>query len=240
MELFLIRLTPYKENDFIITSLSPDGLVTFKAVGLSKPSSKLAGVVTLYSLIEAELEEKKSGYVIKSAKGISKNYKIISDYDKLSVLNFIGELCLRSINSEDEARQLYPIIKTLLLTLENTSEPFTLAFIAILKVLQTIGYGLNIDSCVECGTHTDIVAIDYSRGGFVCRAHFNHMTSLPLSVEALKAIRHASLIPMEKINDFMVKKETLKVLFDGVISFYKDATNVQLKSYSILRELLVH
>lgn len=238
MELFLLRLTPYKENDFIITALGENALVTFKAAGLSKPTSKLAGVVTLYGLIDAELEEKKSGYVVSHARAISKNYKLINDYDKLSVLNFIGELVLRSINNDEDAHIVFNFVKATLFALENYGEPFTLAFVTLLKMIQTLGYGLNLESCVACGTKNDLVALDYIQGGFVCRTHYHQSSSRALSVEALKNIRYASLVPSDKLEVFIINKDALKELFDGVIAFYQDATGVQLKSYPILRQVL--
>ena len=111
MELFILRMTPYREKDFIITAISPEGLVVFKAVGLAKPNAKLSGIVTLYAIVEAELDEKKTGLVLTNALAVSKTTKIMSDYQKLSVLNFIGESTLRLLHDESEIASSYPYIK---------------------------------------------------------------------------------------------------------------------------------
>lgn len=231
-------MTPYREKDFIITALSPNGLVSFKAGGLSKPTSKFSGIVTLYALVDAELEEKKTGLLITNAVAISKNYKIISDYNKLSALNFIGEACLRILHDQDDVSQVFLFVKTAILALEQDYDPFSLSFIVIAKLLKAVGYGLNVDSCVRCGAKKDIVAISYLDGGFVCRKDFDRQTCHPLSVEALNIIRYAFLVPIDKMLTLKFDNQELITLFDGLTDFYQDVTNTQLKSYTIFRQSL--
>lgn len=236
MELFILRMTPYHERDFIVTALSPQGLITFKAVGLSKPTATLGSIVTLYSLIEAELEEKKSGLVITNAKSISKNYKIINDYSKLSVLNFIGESALRVLHDEKEVSEVYQFVRTAVLALESSFDPLSLAYIVLCKLLKATGYGLNIDSCVECGAKSNLIAINYGDGGFVCKQHYLDQNAKSHPAEGLNTIRYAFLVPLEKMLNIQFKSEILKPLFDELVTFYQDVSNTTLKSYTIIKK----
>ena len=55
----VIKSIPYGENDAIISCLSADGIITFKARGILKPSSKNMSSCLMYAYSEFTLEEKK-------------------------------------------------------------------------------------------------------------------------------------------------------------------------------------
>lgn len=231
-------MTPYREKDFIVTSISEQGLVTFKAIGLAKPTAKLAGVVTLYSIIEAELEEKKTGLVLINALAISKNYKILSDYQRLSVLSFIGEASLRMLHDEQETKFSYPFIRTAVLWLETPFSPMTLAYITLAKILQAGGYGLDVGRCVYCQSKNDIVGINYYQGGFVCRNHLGHENDTIMEPGKLNILRYAFLVPVDKMLKVEFDLNVLIELIDDLIIYYQDNTGIILKSYKILRQSL--
>jgi len=236
VELFILRMTPYRERDYIITSLSSEGLVTFKAVGLAKPTAKLAGVVTLYAIIDAELEEKKTGLIITNAVPISKNYKILSDYQKLSVLQFFGETSLRLLQDPQEIRFCYPFIRKAVLEIEGTFSPLTLAYIVLAKILQAAGYGLEVNKCVYCQIRNDIVGINYIQGGFVCRNDLGHDYDTALSPDKLNIIRYAFLVNVEQMTKVAFENSILLELMDALIIYYQDSASTKLKSFSILRQ----
>ncbi len=238
MEVFILRMTPYREKDYIITSISNEGLVTFKAVGLSRLNAKLAGTVTLYSLIDVELEEKKTGLVLVNAVPISKNYKIISDYLRLSVLNFIGEVTLRLLHDESEISQAYPFIKKAVLTLEQTFSPATLAYIVLAKVLIAAGYGLEVNRCVYCQTRQDIVGINYYNGGFVCRKDIGHEHDDRLSVDQLNIVRFSFLVPEEQMIKTEFSNNSLIPLFESLVNYYEEHASLKLKSFPLLLQSL--
>lgn len=239
MELFILRMTPYHERDFIITALSPTGLVSFKASGLSKTTAKFAGIVTLYALIDAELEERKSGLSLINATAISKNYKIISDYGKLSVLNFIGEVALRLLHDQEEISQAFPFIRTAVIGLESEFSPLTLGYIMLAKVIAAGGYGLEVSRCVYCSAKTDIVGINYLEGGFVCRKDFGHEFDQNLSPLALNTIRYAFLVSPELMLTKPFDKDVVQALLEQLVRYYEDSVGLQLKSYPLIRQTFV-
>lgn len=234
MELFILRMTPYREKDFIITAISPEGLVVFKAVGLAKPNAKLSGIVTLYAIVEAELDEKKTGLVLTNALAVSRYYKIMSDYQKLSVLNFIGESTLRLLHDESEIASSYPYIKKAVLGLETAFSPLTLAYITLAKILQAGGYGLDVNRCVYCQSTNDIVGINYVQGGFLCRKHIGHDFDVVLTPEKLNIIRYAFLVPLEKVDKIAFENDVLIDLMQALIIYYQDNASMMLKSAKLL------
>lgn len=229
-------MTPYKERDFIVTAFSSEGLVTFKATGLAKQTAKLAGIVTLYAIIDAELDERKTGFALTNAVAISKNYKILSDYECLSVLNFIGEASLRLLHEEQEVSTCYPYIRTAVLALEGPFSPLTLAYIALAKIVQAAGYGLDVNRCIYCQGRSDIVGINYLQGGFVCRSHLGHRNDIALSVDRLNIIRYSFLVPAEQITKIAFENNVLVDLLDALVVYYQEQASTKLKSYHILRQ----
>ena len=55
MEVVIIRLTPYREKDYIVNALSKEeGIITFRATGALNVKSKFAGKLFLYALVDVE------------------------------------------------------------------------------------------------------------------------------------------------------------------------------------------
>ena len=54
----VIKSVPYSESDAIISILTENGIVTFKAKGVLKTSSKLMAACLLYAYSEFVIEEK--------------------------------------------------------------------------------------------------------------------------------------------------------------------------------------
>jgi recombinational DNA repair protein (RecF pathway) len=58
---YVLHLSPYKESDAMVQVLSSDGLYSFLARGLAKPTSKLAGATQLLSYSQFSLSSGPNG-----------------------------------------------------------------------------------------------------------------------------------------------------------------------------------
>lgn len=110
-EVILLRLTPYRENDYIVYGLSKDGFITFRATGGQKASSSSRTSLLLYSLVNVELRTTKAGFTLTYIKSLVSSASFFSDYEKLAALNLIGEIVSRTVQTEEEARETFIFVR---------------------------------------------------------------------------------------------------------------------------------
>ena len=88
---YIIKSVTYLENDAIVTILSADGLLTFKARGVKKITSKLARLINLYSYVELELTKTGKHYILTNGTVITSNSQIYNSLDSMCLLGLISE-----------------------------------------------------------------------------------------------------------------------------------------------------
>ena len=79
MEVVIIRLTAYREKDYIVNALSNDGMITFRANGALNVKSKFAGKLFLYALVDVELRATKAGFTLTNVESLTNMAKIFTD-----------------------------------------------------------------------------------------------------------------------------------------------------------------
>lgn len=144
-EAIVLRRTNYGEGDRIVTFLAPElGVAGALARGVRKPSSKLAGGIEPFSLVNVTLQKGKGElYTLVSSQMLRNFGDITKDYDRL---NF-GYQVLKKINRAAETlheTELYDLLKLTLESLDNAKIALTITESWFhLHFLQILGHGLN-------------------------------------------------------------------------------------------------
>ncbi len=196
----VLRITPYKENDAMILSLTQDGYLSFLARGVMKINSKNAPSIGLYSFSKWDLETGKNGQLtLKNGQLITSMTAIMDDLPSLLAMDAIAEICLKMVI--DDEKYLYPyLIEVFRLLRERRIEPASALAIIAAQVLKLNGYGLVVDGCVFCHDNKKIVSFDYQSGGFVCAHHFDPLTMVNQSTLYLKTVRLLFLFPYDYLD----------------------------------------
>lgn len=233
MEAVIIRLTPYKEKDYIVNALSAEGFLTFRANGVLGVKSKFAGKLFLYALVDIELKDTKTGYSLTNIESLNNTAKILTDYNKIIALNLIGEIIQKTIRDDETAVETFTLVKNTLKGLPTTDRTLSLIYLFITNLLRLLGLGLVIDRCVGCGKKDGIIGVDYYRGGLVCASCANQDT-VHLSLDAIKILRYAFMIDEEKLFRHEFTGIEVKDLLKRIIKQLEETYNFKIISNELL------
>lgn len=233
----VLRQTPYKENDAMITSLGNDGLFSFYARGVNKISSKNFAPCSLLAdsnfILNVSSNDKKSlkeGTVIKS-------YFVDKDFSSLAISNFLIELTLKALDEDkEEGKQLYPYFASSLEAIKTNDNYLGIGLCYFIKTLSILGFGLNLNSCVRCSSTKSIIGISYDDGGFVCSNCFEEK-DYKLSVEALKFLHYCNIVSPEKIKLLPKISSPLFPIIENLGYFLENEAGISLKTIKLLKAI---
>lgn len=231
----VIRTTPFREHDLVVNVLSNDKMRSFLARGALKMDSKNASSVNNYAHSRFAITKGKDGFSLRSGELLDSYEHIKEDLSRLAVLDFIGEITNKLVQSDD-APYLYGYLEKSLQLLNSGFDPYTVAIIYFAKVLNVAGYGLEVDSCVFCGQKSQIVAINYMDGGFICEDCFDSLNHAKSSPRKLKILRYIFKVDKERFGQVSFEKEECLELLNELASFCHEVTQVEIKSLSLIRK----
>ena len=232
----VIRLTPFRDHDAMVTVLSNDKMRSFLVRGALKYDSKLGPSANMYTRSRFQLMRGKDGYALRNGEIIDSYENIKTNIDCLAVEDFIGELTNKLIQSDD-ACDVYPSLVKSLELLNSGFSPYTVALIYFAKVLSVAGFGLNVDSCQICGKKDDIVALSYKDGGFICRDCLSPLKHVKSDPTKLKIIRYIFKVDLANYNKVEFDKKVCISLINELAKFLDDVSQLNLKSIELLKKI---
>ncbi len=212
VEGYVIHLSQYKENDFIVTFLTREGLITFRARGAKKITSKNASCLLLLSYSSCFLENFNDSWNLKEGKCLQEpSYR--DDLKVMSSLSFIAEITSKLV-MEDIAQEAYLWLEEAMESIKKGFSPLTSALLLFARYIKLEGYGLDVDECVYCRKKGGIIGVDFEEGGFVCENE-DPLVMKRMSARYLSIYRY---IFRCKVSDFtrvdFFDKECLEIIED--------------------------
>ncbi|MFT7599969.1 MAG: DNA repair protein RecO (recombination protein O) [Acidimicrobiales bacterium] len=168
-----VVLRTYKlgEADRIIVLYTRNhGKVRAVAKGVRRTKSKFGARLEPAAVAFLQLYEGRNLDIITQAETAVVQPLLRSDLERFGRASVLLEI-VDQVAIEGEANQaMYKVLTGALAELERAGNPLVVpAFVA--KVLVLEGVQPLLDACVRCGTGEDLVAIDLSEGGVLCREH---------------------------------------------------------------------
>lgn len=232
----VIRQTPFRDHDAMVTVLSNDKIRSFLVRGALKYESKLGPSVNMYTKSRFQISRGKEGYALRNSEILDSYENIKVNIEALAVQDSLGELTNKLIQSDD-AESIYPSLVRSLELLNSKFSPYTVAIIYFAKVLEAAGFGLNVDSCQICGKKDDIVALSYKDGGFICRnclSPLKHVKSDPMKLKMIRYIFKVDLDNYSKVE--FDKRACLEIILE-LSKFLDDVSQLNLKSIDLLKKI---
>ena len=212
----VLRVTPYKDNDALLTVLSQDqGKLTVKARGVRRRNSPLVAPCQLLSYAEFTLFEYRGMHTINEAHAIALFTPLRNDLTKLSLGTYFAQVA-ELISQEDT-----PNPELLSLTLNclfalcqlSVSEEY-IKSVFELRIACLAGYAPDLTGCAHCGAeHPDL--LDLSGGHLICsscRPYHAQQIHLPLSAGMLDAMRYICSCDPKRIFSFRIGDTTAQAL----------------------------
>lgn len=233
---YIIHRSVYKETNLIVSLLTHDGIVSFKAQGALKVPYKLSSLVQLYTYGEYVLAFSKEGNKNTLIDGqVIKNVPVLAeDFESSIILSFLAE----SIVKDESFKKPYEVFDFVFNNLDKKEYyPSMIAVILKLHLLYN-GSFLNSDECVKCGTKTNIATVSFNDGGYVC-SKCNQIYSLPIkTVDYMKSYRYIMKANIENSTSFILTDLTKKEILNDLFSFIEENTGLKFNSKQLIIDIL--
>ncbi len=235
VEGIVVSTTDYKESSKIINIFTKDkGIIGCISKGCKNLKSKLRLISEKLAYGTFQLSYRENGLSV-LIDGDIKDYffNIKSDIIKVSYLTYICELS-SSVYKESESDEVYPLMESAIMKLEEGFDPKIITNILELQYLEYLGINLNLDSCVTCGS-TKVVTLSLPKGGYVCA---QHRTNEPLiSEKVIKMLRLYYYVDISKINELNIDPKVSEEISNIIEEYYDEYSGIYLKSKKIIKEL---
>ncbi|MCR4562464.1 MAG: DNA repair protein RecO C-terminal domain-containing protein, partial [Bacilli bacterium] len=101
-------------------------------------------------------------------------------------------------------------------------------------LLNELGMGPNVDSCVFCGSKEHIAGFSYVDGGFVCKNDLNDSTDVCGS-RKLKILRYIFRSRPENFLSVTFKKEECLEILDELANYLDGYNGIKITSLSLFK-----
>lgn len=212
----VLRVTPYKDNDALLTVLSRDqGKLTLKARGLRRKNSPLTAPCQLLAYGEFTVFEYRGMYTINEAHAIELFQQLRKDLSKLSLGTYFAQAA-EVLSQEDMPNpELLSLVLNCLygLSVLNVSEQQVKAVFE-LRAACIAGYAPDLSGCHRCAAPQPD-RFDISEGHLECSACRDLSSAgirMPISSGALDAMRYISSCDSKRLLGFQAGVQTLDEL----------------------------
>lgn len=232
----VIRRVPFKGDDVMVNVLTKDKMRSFLAKGVLKIFSKNSFSCNFYTRSRFQVYKGKEGDFLRIGEVIESYPNIGNSMDKLALLDFISEVTNNLLDKKDSSN-IYEYMQKLLESFNGAFSPWTAVLIYFAHLLIAAGYGFDVDHCIKCGNKTDIKALSYKDGGFICKNCFDTKEHINTDVRKLKIVRYVFKVDISNFNKIEFEKEECKELIIELANFLNWSSQIELKSLNLLKNL---
>lgn len=251
-----INLKSYNLNEFdkIISMYSRDhGIIRCVAKGVKKPTSKLGGRMDMLVANKLFIAKGKSLDIICQAESVDHFKPLRKDITKLTYSIYLAELINtfgmeHDLNSSSIYDIFFESLKNISLAQKNEEILWTVVKFQ-LKLMQFIGYAVEVNSCVKCNDTVSMVNEELTprphkfspaAGGIVCNnCRKQVFQGIDIDQNVLKIFRDAISFdfPEPSTYDNETNQITLSVCFNILKEYISLRSHKKLKSQELIESL---
>ncbi len=232
----ILSETNYSESSKILNIFTKEhGLIGVMSKGCRNMKSKLRGVSRKFRYGTIHIYYKPNGLSTLIGIDVKESFsKTIMDLEKISYASFVLDLCHQVIR-QNEDEEIFDLLKSTLLKIEEGLNPIALTNILELKLLDYLGVAPNIDSCSYCGSEKNIVTLSSDAGGYICKDCYHNE---PLVNEkTIKMIRMYYYVDIDKITKLDISNEITKEINLFLDDYYERYTGLYVKSKDFIKNV---
>lgn len=237
IEGIIIRETSYGESSKIINIFTKEyGIIGVMAKGAKSLKSKLRNFSCpfTYGYFHVYYKEDKLSILIE-CEIIDELKEIKKDLTLLSYMNYITELATQIYKQNNDVA-IYSYLISTLIKINLKMDPLVLTNILEIKLLDYLGVSLKLDGCIRCGNNKNIVTINETEGGFICK---NCVKNEPIYNEKIiKMLRMYYLIEIDSITSLNISVEVKEAINRFLNNYYEQYTGLYLDSKKFLEKMV--
>lgn len=236
VEGIILNVTPFGETSKIINVFTKKyGVIGIMAKGAMSVKSKIrsASQKLTYGIFNIYYKKDKLSTLM-SIDIINPLKNIKDDITLISYASYISDLVSQVIKQTND-KIIYEDFINSLLKLEDGLDPMVITNVLEVKLLDYLGVGLNLTSCIMCGNKKEIVTLSSEKGGLICKNCYQGERIIPISY--VKLLNMYYLVDIKSINKLTIKKEMILEINNFLTNYYDDYTGLYLKSKNFLKTI---
>ena len=221
--------TSYSETSKILNVLTEDyGLIGIISKGCKGLKNKLRGVSNKMNYCEYTINYKEKGLsTLIEGSTINSFKNIYVDMKKAMYAFYLMDL-VSQVLKENNNKEIFSILESSLTKINDGLSPELISNIVEIKLLDFLGVSLELDTCVLCGESNDIITIDLTSGGVICKnCYSNGYIMNDKALHLMQLLKKINILKLEKleITDDDIFKEIDKFIYE----YYSNFTGIYLK-----------
>ncbi len=172
----VLRSTQYGDYDKLVTVLTEEGKLFFKARGIRSITSKNAAGCAPFVFSEFQIEQRGDKNYLKRAQPLFTTVRQGCDVVTLALASFMCEVAEDAALDAETGKSVLKIVMNALFILAKEDRPADLVCSVFeFRLLASLGQMPLFDACARCGSAFDDDEILYMRlgeGDFICPACF--------------------------------------------------------------------
>ena len=236
VEGIILSVTPYGETSKIINVYTKEyGIIGIMCKGAMGMKSRLRSSTQKLTYGVFNIYYKKDKLSTLTSIDIINPFKNIKgDILLISYVSYLSDLVNQVLKQTNE-KHIYDDFINTLLKIEEGLNPIVLTNILEVKLLDFLGVGLNLTSCIICGNKKEIVTLSSEKGGLICKICYINERIVPISI--VKILNMYYLVDIKSISKLSIKEDIINEINRFLTTYYDDYTGLYLKSKDFLRTI---
>lgn len=236
----IFKRKKFKEADLLVKIMTKNlGIFTMVVRGALRPKSQLGAVTLNFSYGKYDVYTSKSGLSqLRTSKEVKQYEGLFNDLEKSAYASFILDLIDHAFIEYQPIDGYFDLAKLALEKIEKGQDPEIISQLVELKLLKAYGVEPQLKKCLICGKKQGVFDYSIKLGGVICSQHFAQVENrLHLKAKETALIRTLGLIPLTKLGNVNVKKETKLKTRRAIDRIYRQTVDLNLKSKKFLDEI---
>ena len=237
VEGIILSVTPYKESSKIINLYTKKyGLIGLIAKGASGIKSKLRAYTNNYTYGYFYIYYKENKLSLVTQIDLIDSFSNIKE--DITLISYMSYLCdlTKQVIKDNNNSLIYDNLINSIKKINDGLDPLIITNIFEIKILDYLGVGLNLDSCVTCGSKNNIITLSSSKGGFICdKCYKDEYIVNPKTIKMIRMYYYVDINSISKIDVSLEVKNEINNFITGYIDSY---TGIYLKSKEFLNSLI--
>lgn len=221
--------TPYSETSKILNVLTEDyGLIGIISKGSKNIKNKLRGVSNKMCYAEYTINYKEKGLsTLIEGSTINSFKNIYVDMKKAMYAFYLMDLTSQVLK-ENNNKEIFNLLVPALIKINDNLSPELISNIMEIKLLDYLGVSLNLEECSLCGNKDDLITIDITNGGVICKDCYTD--GYIMNNKALHLMQLLKRIDIKKLNQLEITDdEIFKEIDKFIYEYYTSYTGIFIK-----------
>ena len=225
--------TPYSETSKILNVLTDDyGLIGIISKGCRNIKNKLRGVSNKMNYCEYTINYKEKGLsTLIEGSTINSFKNIYIDMKKAMFAFYLIDL-VNQVLKENNNKEIFNLLVPALSKINDGLSPELISNIVEINLLDYLGVSLNLEECSICGNKEDLITIDLTSGGVICKNCYQE--GYIMNNKALHLMQLLKKVKIDKLETLEITDEDIFKEIDKFIQeYYSSYTGIYLNKKQI-------